>query len=110
MIHVAVTDEDVSDVQQIARRQRRQIAKIEQQGATAKAEINEEPGVSKNAVHKTRLNQPAHEGTTPAGGARRDLPHLGKAATRPFPSSDQVPLPVAEADTNTRRPDAYADP
>jgi hypothetical protein len=41
MIHVGVRQEGMAHAQQLARRQRRQIAEIEQQGAAAEAEIDE---------------------------------------------------------------------
>ena len=60
MVHVAVGNENVADPQHLPRRKRREIAGIEQQGAPAEAEVNEQAGIAERIVHQPSLDQLAH--------------------------------------------------
>jgi hypothetical protein len=50
MIHVGVGHENMGEAQELERGQRRQLAEIEQQGAAAEAEIDEQPRIRKRII------------------------------------------------------------
>src|SRR5262249_58322115 len=50
MIHVGVRNESMRDAQELARGQRRHVAEVEQQGAAAETEIDEQRGIRKGIV------------------------------------------------------------
>ena len=60
MIHVGVGHENMGEAQELARGQRRQLAEIEQQGAAAEAEIDEQPRIRKRIIDQARLHEPSH--------------------------------------------------
>ena len=76
MIHVGVRDKHMADPQELAGGERRDIAEIEQDGAAAEAEIDEQAGVVERTVDQARLNEPAHAQANAASGPlfRRDGP------------------------------------
>ena len=61
MIHVAMTDEDVADAQHLATGEGREIADVEQHGAPAEPEVDQEPGIAEGLVDETALDQFSHE-------------------------------------------------
>ena len=69
MVHVGMRDEDVADPQQLARRQRQQVAEIEQQGAPGEAKVKVEARVAERIVDQVRLRQPGH-----SAPSRRGIP------------------------------------
>src|SRR5262245_34225443 len=60
MIHVGVRNESMRDAQELARGQRRHVAEVEQQGAAAETEIDEQRGIRKGVVDEPRLHEPSH--------------------------------------------------
>jgi hypothetical protein len=60
MVEMAMRDEDVADPPELARRQRRDIADVEQDGAPAEAEVDEHARVTEGVVDQACLGQPAH--------------------------------------------------
>ncbi|HET9245103.1 MAG TPA: hypothetical protein VFO15_04800, partial [Xanthobacteraceae bacterium] len=60
MIHVGVRNERMRDAQELARGQRRHVAEVEQQGAAAETEIDEQRGIRKGIVDEPRLHEPSH--------------------------------------------------
>src|SRR5262249_29711966 len=60
MIHVGVRNERVRDAQELARGQRRHVAEVEQQGAAAETEMDEQRGIRKGVVDEPRLHEPSH--------------------------------------------------
>src|SRR5215475_9393394 len=61
MIHVRVRHEHMGDAQELAARQRAQIAEVEQECTAAEPEVDEQAWIGKGLVHQPRLDQPAHE-------------------------------------------------
>lgn len=60
MVHVAVGHENMADSQDFPRRKRCEIAGIEQQGAPAETEVNEQDGIAERIVDQPSLDQLAH--------------------------------------------------
>ena len=60
MVHVAVGNENVADPQHLPCRKWCEIAGIEQQGAPAETEVNEQDGIAERIVHQPSLDQLAH--------------------------------------------------
>src|SRR5262249_25687464 len=73
MVHVGMRYKGMSDAQKLAGRERGQITEIEQQGATAKSEVDVEPGIGKRLIDETGLSEPGHDTciATPALALRR---------------------------------------
>jgi hypothetical protein len=62
VVHVGVRDEHMADAQQLAWRQRADVAEIEEQGALFEEEIDQEPGVAKRRVDELKGESRAHAG------------------------------------------------
>jgi hypothetical protein len=60
MIHVGVRNERMRDAQEFARGQRRHVAEVEQQGAAAETEIDEQRRIRKRIIDEPRLHEPSH--------------------------------------------------
>src|SRR5690348_5510852 len=54
----------MADPEDLARRQRRQVAGIEQHGAATEPEIQEKPRIAEGVVHESALDQLAHMART----------------------------------------------
>ena len=67
MVHVRVRHQGVAHAQQLARRERREIAQVEQQRAPSEPEINDEPGIGERLVDQTGLDECAHIGSQDIG-------------------------------------------
>ncbi len=67
VIHVGVGDEGVGHLQQLARRQRRKIAEIEEQGPALEKEIHVDPGIPERIVDQAWVEEGLH-------GRSRTLP------------------------------------
>ena len=60
MVDMRYIDEDMTDAQELPRRERRHVAEIEQQRAPPEAEIDEQARILEGAVHQSGLYRPAH--------------------------------------------------
>src|SRR5262249_43976027 len=60
MMHVGVRNERMRDAQELACGQRRHVAEVEQQGAAAETEIDEQRRIRKRIVDEPRLHEPSH--------------------------------------------------
>jgi hypothetical protein len=60
MIHVGVGNENMTDAHELARRQRRHVAKIEEQRPAAEAEVDEQCGIREGIIDEPRLYEPGH--------------------------------------------------
>ena len=69
MIHVRMRDEDVREPHQLARRQRVDVADVEQQRAPLVAKVDVDPGIAECLVGELRLEQPVHRVRLRAGPA-----------------------------------------
>ena len=63
MIHVAMADEDIADAQNLARREPRQIAHVEEQGAPLEHELDVEGWIAEGVIYKMRIEVPRHGGS-----------------------------------------------
>jgi hypothetical protein len=71
MIHVHVADEDIVDPQEIAGAERRQIAEIEEEGATPMQHFNEQRRVTEAAIHQGGMEVRPHQPSCPQLGLSR---------------------------------------
>jgi hypothetical protein len=62
VVHVRVRDKHIRDPQYLFRRQRREIAEIEQQRPVFKLEIDVEPRVAERIIHEFGSEYGAHGG------------------------------------------------
>jgi hypothetical protein len=60
MIHVGVGNENMTDAHELARRQRRHVAKIEEQRPAAEAEVDEQRGIREGIIDEPGLHEPGH--------------------------------------------------
>src|SRR4051812_10497509 len=60
MVHMGVGYECMANTQELARRERREIAEIEQQRATSEAEIDQQSRIGEGFVDEAGLNEPCH--------------------------------------------------
>ena len=81
VVHVGVRDKDVADPQQLPRRQRVQVAKVEQQGAPAEAKVEIETRVAERIVDQPRRHEPGHPGAS-LPGSRSEMFGWRQAAVR----------------------------
>ena len=73
MVHVGVRHQSMSNAQKLPGYKRCQITEIEQQGTTAKSEVDVKPGIGKRLIDETGLSEPGHDAcvATPALTQRR---------------------------------------
>src|SRR5262245_37333819 len=60
MIHVSMGNENMTDAHELARGQRRHVAKIEEQGPAAESEVDEQRGIREGIIDEPRLHEPGH--------------------------------------------------
>jgi len=60
MVHVAVGDEDIADPQELAGRQRRQIAEVKEERPPIEHQLYEEAGVPEGIVHEMGIESRGH--------------------------------------------------
>src|SRR5215208_8460808 len=78
MVHVRVRDEHVADEQELAARQRAKLTEIEQQGAAAELEGDEQSRIRERLAHQSRPHQPGHPSSSswPGGHLAQPAPVL----------------------------------
>jgi hypothetical protein len=60
MIHVGVGNKNMTDAHELARGQRRHVAKIEEQGPATESEVDEQRGIREGSIDEPRLHEPGH--------------------------------------------------
>jgi hypothetical protein len=88
--------ERMGDTQELARRKSGQITEVEQKGAPAKSEIDEQPWIGKRLIDETGLNKPSHAARTVRAWPRAETNMISAHSSRrePFPAlSDRTMMP-----------------
>jgi hypothetical protein len=60
MIHVPVADEDIAHAKELTRRQRREVAEVEEQGTVLEDEIDVEARIIEWIINEMRVKVPWH--------------------------------------------------
>jgi hypothetical protein len=60
MIHVPVTDENIAHAKELTRRQRREVAEVEEQGTLLEDEIDVEARIIEWIINEMRVEVPWH--------------------------------------------------
>jgi len=98
MIHVGMGYESMARAQELAWRQRREIAEIEQQRATPEAEIDEQSRIGERFVDEAGLNEPCHARLSHAYLRLRPLEHRQFPVGARFVEFQDVQRPVVAPD------------